>query len=42
MKIRPVGADLFDADGPTYATNLIAAFRNFVKLLVTLYTVHRF
>jgi hypothetical protein len=35
MKIRPVGAELFHADGrtdrQTDVTKLIAAFRNFVK-----------
>ena len=29
MKIRPVGAELFNADGRTAVTKLIAAFRNF-------------
>ena len=31
MKIRPLGADLFHADGQTGVTKLIATFRNFVK-----------
>jgi len=35
MKIRPVGAELFHADGQahrqTYMTKLIIAFRNFVN-----------
>jgi hypothetical protein len=30
MKIRPVGAELFHADGQTDMTKLIVAFRNFV------------
>ena len=30
MKIRPVGAELFHADGRTDMTKLIVAFRNFV------------
>ena len=30
MKIRPVGAELFHADGRTGMTKLIVAFRNFV------------
>jgi hypothetical protein len=29
MKIRPVGAELFHADGLTDMTKLIVAFRNF-------------
>jgi hypothetical protein len=29
MKIRPVGAELFYADGQTDITKLIVAFRNF-------------
>ena len=29
MKIRPVGAELFHADGQTDMTKLIVAFRNF-------------
>jgi len=29
MKIRSVGAQLFHADGQTYTTKLIVAFRNF-------------
>jgi hypothetical protein len=32
MKIRPVGADLFHADGQTDVTNLIVAFRNFANV----------
>ena len=31
MKIRPVGAELFDADGRTDMTKLIVAFRNFAN-----------
>jgi len=31
MQIRPVGAELFHADGRTGMTKLIAAFRNFAK-----------
>ena len=31
MKIRPVGAELFHADGRTYMTKLIVAFRNFAN-----------
>jgi hypothetical protein len=31
MKIRPVGAELFNADGRTNMTNLIVAFRNFAN-----------
>ena len=31
MKIRPVGAELFHADGQTDMTKLIVAFRNFTK-----------
>jgi hypothetical protein len=31
MKICPVGATLFHADGETEATELIVAFRNFAK-----------
>ena len=30
MKIRPVGAKLFHADGQTDRTRIILAFRNFV------------
>jgi hypothetical protein len=29
MKLRPVGAELFHADGQTDMIKLIAAFRNF-------------
>ena len=29
MKIRPVGVELFHADGQTDVTNLIFSFRNF-------------
>ena len=32
MKIRPVGAELFHADGRTDMTELIVAFLNFVNL----------
>jgi len=31
MKIRPVGAELFHADGRTDMTNLIVAFPNFAN-----------
>jgi hypothetical protein len=31
MKIRRVGAKLYNADGQTARTNLTAAFRNFAK-----------
>jgi hypothetical protein len=31
MKIRPVGAELFHADGETDMTKLIAAFRDFAS-----------
>ena len=31
MKIRPVGAELFHADGRTNMTKLIMAFRNFAN-----------
>jgi hypothetical protein len=31
MKIRPVGDELFHADGRTDMTKLIVAFRNFAK-----------
>jgi len=31
MKIRPVGAELFHADGQTYMMKLTVAFRNFAK-----------
>jgi hypothetical protein len=31
MKIRPVGAELFHADGQTDTTKLIFAFRNFAN-----------
>jgi hypothetical protein len=31
MKIRPVGVDLFHADGRKDATKLIVAFRSFAK-----------
>ena len=31
MKIRPVGAELFDADRRTDMTKLTVAFRNFAK-----------
>jgi len=33
MKVRPVGAELFHADGQTYTTKLIVAFRNFAYTL---------
>jgi hypothetical protein len=31
MKIRPVGAELFHADGQTDMTKLMVAFRNFAN-----------
>jgi len=31
MKIRPVGVELFQADGQTHMTKLIVAFRNFAN-----------
>jgi hypothetical protein len=31
MKIRPVGAELFHADGRTFMTKLTVAFRNFLN-----------
>ena len=31
MKIRPMGAELFHADGRTDMTKLTAAFRNFAN-----------
>jgi len=31
MKIRPVGAELFHADGRTDMTKLLVAFRNLAK-----------
>jgi hypothetical protein len=31
MKIRPVGTELFHADGPTDEANTLVTFRNFVK-----------
>jgi len=31
MKIRPVGAELFHADGRTDMTKLTAAFKNFAN-----------
>jgi len=31
MNIRPVGAELFHAEGQTYMTKLTVAFRSFVK-----------
>jgi hypothetical protein len=31
MKIRPVGAEFFHADGETDMTKLMAAFRNFAE-----------
>ena len=33
MKIRPVGTELFHADGRTDMEKLIVAFRNFAKAL---------
>jgi uncharacterized RDD family membrane protein YckC len=33
MKIRPVGAELFHADGRTDVTKQVIAFRNFAKAL---------
>jgi len=34
MKIRPLGAELFHANGPTDMTILIVFFRNFAKRLI--------
>jgi hypothetical protein len=31
MKIRPVGAEVFHADGQTDMTKLVVAFRDFAK-----------
>ena len=31
MKVRPLGAELFHADGQTDLTKLAVAFRNFAK-----------
>ena len=31
MKIRPVGAELFHANGRTHITKIIIAFRNFAN-----------
>ena len=31
MKIRPVGAEFFQADGQTNVTKLVVAFRNFAN-----------
>jgi len=33
MKIRPVGAELFHADGQTDITKLVVAFLHFAKAL---------
>jgi hypothetical protein len=33
MKICPMGAELFHADGQTYMTKLIVAFRSFANRL---------
>jgi hypothetical protein len=38
MKIRPVGAELFDADGERDMTKLIVAFRNFANAPKTCHT----
>jgi len=35
MKIRPVGAELFHADGQTDITKLTVAFHNFEKMRLT-------
>jgi hypothetical protein len=32
MKIRPVGSELFHADGQTHITKLTVAFRNFTNV----------
>jgi hypothetical protein len=41
MKIRPVGAELFNADGLTDLTKLIVAFPNFAIAPKYLRSVHR-
>jgi hypothetical protein len=38
MKIRPVGAGLFHADGQADTTKLVVAFRNFVNVPKTRHT----
>jgi hypothetical protein len=40
MKIRPVGAELFHADGQTDMTKLILTFRNFVNAPKTDEIIH--
>jgi hypothetical protein len=42
MKIRPVGAELFHADGRTDKTKLTVAFRNFGNAPKKLDTAHTF
>jgi hypothetical protein len=37
MKIRPMGAELFPADGPTDVTKLIVGFSNFANAPKNLY-----
>jgi hypothetical protein len=39
MKILPVGAELFHADGRTDMTKLIAAFRNYTSAPKTKYFI---
>ena len=36
MKIHPVGAELFDADGQMDMTKLVIAFRNFMNAPINL------
>jgi hypothetical protein len=38
MKIRPMGAEFFRAEGRTHMTKLIAAFRNFAKATKSLFS----
>jgi hypothetical protein len=40
MKIRPLGAELFQADGQTDVTKLIVSFRNFVNALKNYRVLH--
>ena len=41
IKIRPVGTELFHADGQTDMTKLIVAFRNFAKAPKKFYLLPR-
>jgi hypothetical protein len=41
MKIRPVVAELFHADGQTDMMNLIAAFRNFANASKNVFVNYR-